>query len=111
VIIELKTPITAHGELRSQIEMRDPTPADVELCGYPIKGLAGGGGGPDPTAISALIARLGNIPPSSVKALSMRDWNSCMAGLMRFFGEPEEEDSPSEPSTSLLSGNGTLGTH
>lgn len=115
--IELRTPIQAHGEERRAIELRDVTPADLTVCGYPIKGLPEGGGGPDPKVISALISRLGNIPPSSVNQMTMRDWNACMAVVLSFFGEREEgepegeNDSSSARLTSPTSGNGTLGTH
>jgi hypothetical protein len=109
--IELRTPIQAHGEERRTIELRDITPADINACGYPFKG----DGTIEASAISALISRLGNIPPSSVNQLTIRDWNACMLKVFSFFGDPEgeEEDSGSSnaPSTSPLSGNGTLGPH
>lgn len=112
-VIALRTPISAHGEERHEIDLRDPTPGDMAACGYPIKGLAEGGGGPDPAVITKLIARLGNIPPGSVDRMHMRDWNACMAHILSFFGEPAEEEpedgtSSTEPSTSRLSGNGSL---
>lgn len=108
MIIELRTPIQAHGEERRAIELRDLTPGDINACGYPFKG----DGTIEAAIVSALIARLGNIPPSSVNQLTMRDWNACMLRVFSFFGDPEaEDDSSSAPSTSLLSGNGTLGPH
>lgn len=108
--IELRTPIQAHGEERRAIELRDITPADINTCGYPFRG----DGTIETTAISALISRLGNIPPSSVNQLTIRDWNACMLVIFSFFGDQEGDNnsgSSNAPLTSPLSGNGTLAPH
>ncbi|EKN6252616.1 TPA: phage tail assembly protein [Yersinia enterocolitica] len=83
--LTLTTPITAHGEEITEIEIRDPTGKDVRELGYPYQL------NPDDSVklLSAVvckyITRLGNIPPSAVDSMSPPDLN--MAGWMvaRFF--------------------------
>lgn len=108
--IKLTEPIQAHGEERSEITLRPPKAADVNACGYPLRLLSGGVTTFDAPAISALIARLGNIPPGSVDHLGMRDWNACMQEILNFFVDVEARSS-SDASTLPTTGNGILAPH
>ena len=81
--IKLSQPITAHGEMLTQLVLREPTAKDIEAT--------------DKAAIDAptkkanhLLAAVAGIPYSSVLLLRLRDWNACMEALaeMGFFEEP-----------------------
>ena|SRR5690242_12789885 len=113
-MITLSEPVQAHGKDLTHIEFRKPNGGDVRACGYPFSMTPNDDGSmtihPQAGPITALIARLGNIPPSSAAALSMPDWNACMAEVLGFFGQsvqPTADEALSNgASTSPGSGNG-----
>lgn len=88
VTIQLTKPITAHGEEIGEITLREMTPADVIECGYPIA-FDGSVVIPQMGPVAKLIARLGGIPPSSVRQMSMPDCNEAMGAILGFLGELE----------------------
>ena len=69
-----------------EIELREPTTADVMACGYPMS-IGDGTATPKADVIGALIARLASIPPSSVKQMSLPDFSKAMTEILGFFGE------------------------
>ena len=85
MILELTSPITAHGEELNEIELREPNGKDVREIGYPyqmnpdesVKLLAG--------VIAKYITRLGNIPPSAVDTMSPSDMNTAGWMVAGFF--------------------------
>jgi len=85
VTISLTKPVTAHGAEIDQLTLREPNGGDVEHCGYPLA-INGASVIPQAAAVSKLIARLSGIPPSSVKQLSMPDYNAAMGAVLGFFG-------------------------
>lgn len=85
VTIPLTRPVTAHGAEIDQLTLREPNGGDVEHCGYPLA-INGASVIPQAAAVSKLIARLSGIPPSSVKQLSMPDYNAAMGAVLGFFG-------------------------
>jgi hypothetical protein len=97
VKITLKKPITAHGKEITEIELREPCGGDVADCGLPFEVSEGANGGSagriDTAAVAAYIAKLGNIPPSSVRSLCVPDFSSCMGVVMGFFGDMTPEPS------------------
>jgi hypothetical protein len=109
-VITLTEPIQAHGREITEIEFRKPTGADVKACGYPFSMTLTEEGNmtmhPQAGAISGLIARLANIPPSSVGQMNFIDWNSCMGEIFSFFGQSIPSELSSGASTSRGSGNG-----
>lgn len=84
--IELSKPVEAHGEQISKLTLRDPVAGDVMECGYPVKSDGKGGGGMDAEVIGKLVVKLANVPPSTVKSLSISDFNKCIEVVMGFFG-------------------------
>jgi Phage tail assembly chaperone proteins, E, or 41 or 14 len=118
MIVELKKSIQAHGEQRNRIELREPNGGDIAACGYPFRFFLGEDGSQmqqiDANAVTALIARLGEIPRGSANQLSLADWNACMTAVFGFFGvtvpDPESLSGPTSStvaSTLPGSGNGT----
>lgn len=89
VTVTLRRPVQAHGEALAAIALREPTGEDIMACGYPLTIVGDGSetrAEPQAAVIGRLIARLGGIPPSSVKALSAADWQDCMGAVLGFFG-------------------------
>lgn len=84
--IKLTKPIDAHGEQITALTLREPVAEDVMVCGYPLT-IGDAEATPNAAAIGKLIARLGGIPPSSVKAMHMADFNKAMGVILSFFGE------------------------
>lgn len=84
--VDLTKPITAHGEEVSALELREPTGGDIVDCGYPFS-IGNGEAQPNAAVVGRLISRLAAIPPSSVAALSARDFNACLGVVLGFFGE------------------------
>ena len=84
--IKLIKPITAHDQEITEIELREPTTGDVMECGYPLT-IGDGVATPNADVIGKIIARLSGIPPSSVKQLSVPDFQVCVGVVLGFFGE------------------------
>lgn len=96
--VKLSKPITAHGVEVSEIELREPLTEDVIEIGQPFLILMRDG---NDTAIelrqnviAKYISKLGAIPMSSVKALSIKDFTTCSAVVMGFFGQGDTETPP-----------------
>jgi hypothetical protein len=109
--MELTKPIQAHGREVSTLEFREPNGGDVAACGFPFRFTVGEDGNqtimPEAASITALIARLGNIPLSSARSLSWQDWMAAMGEVFTFFGQSIPAPSSTAVSTSLGSGNGS----
>lgn len=83
--LTLTTPVMAHGEEITFIELAEPTGKDVRETGYPYQL------NPDAsvTLLSAVVcrylSRLGNIPPGAVDSLSPADMNTAGWMVASFF--------------------------
>ena len=110
-MVKLTQAIQAHGNEIAELEFRKPNGGDVAACGFPFSFTVTEESGttiqPNAPAITAMIARLGNIPLSSAKALAFNDWMTCMGELFSFFGQSIPAGLSNGASTSLGSGNGT----
>lgn len=89
--IQLSRPIVAHGEEVGEITLREPTPEDVMQIGSPqllIPSADGESVGIEirGKVIGQYISRLGSIPMSSVKTMSLGDFTRCQGVVMGFFG-------------------------
>lgn len=74
--IDLSKSIEAHGETLFSITLREPKVGDLLV----MDGITG-----DNARNIALIAKLADIPPSSVHALSIPDYQKLVAVLDDFF--------------------------
>lgn len=83
--IALTKPITVHGDEVTELELREPSAGDVMECGYPLT-IGDGEATPNAETVGKLIARLAGIPPSSVKQMSLPDFNTAMGAVLGFFG-------------------------
>jgi hypothetical protein len=86
--IELRTPVMANGEMAKKLTFREPTGADMVQLGdkWPVNiDWETGVVSPNPAVMSGVISLLGAVPPSTVKALSGKDFATCSHRLMTFF--------------------------
>ncbi|MEJ8324389.1 MULTISPECIES: phage tail assembly protein [Kosakonia] len=81
----LTKPIQAHGETISVLELREPTGKDVRELGFPYVTTGDAGVRLDAGVVAKYIARLGNIPPSSVDTMSPADLNTISWEVAGFF--------------------------
>lgn len=125
VTIPLSKPVQAHGKEIDEIVLRRPIGADFIACGYPLIMIApsetpqddegnfiddapadiGGEFRPNASAIAKLIARCGNVPASTVKALDGADFNDCLMGIVGFLGAGGQARKSSKP-VSISPGSG-----
>lgn len=91
VKVKLRRPIPAHDTEVSELDLREPTAAEVGEIGYPYLVLMRDG---QDTAIELranvamrYISRLAGIPTSSVNKLSIADLSELQGVVMGFFGE------------------------
>ena len=108
ITIQLKRPITAHGKEITEITLRPPEPTDVMEEGIPsllIPSADGSSVGVEirTKVVGRYISRLGAIPVSSVKSMSMGDFNKAMNAVMDFFADGDGEESSSLSTESLTS--------
>jgi hypothetical protein len=86
--VTLRKPIMAHGDEISELKFREPTAGDIEKCGNPVN-LDFQGDSPkmtfDSKAMSAMMSLLAAVPPSTIRQMHPRDWNSAAWNLASFF--------------------------
>jgi hypothetical protein len=88
IVIDLTTPVQAHGETLKQMKFRRPTGGDIMAMGdgYPINiNWETGAVTPNPPVMGQMMSVLAAVPPSTIKALDAEDWSTCAHALMGFF--------------------------
>lgn len=98
VVIKLAKPVKAHGEEVLQLTLREPTVEDQMDLGTPFLIIAGDGETGikiQPKVIAAYVVRLAAVPLSTVKHLSMNEFQLCQAAVLGFFGKGEDESTNS----------------
>jgi hypothetical protein len=87
--VQLRKPIMAHGDEISVLKFREPTAGDIEKCGNPVNIDFNSGSTPkmsfDSKAMSAMMSSLAAVPPSTIKQMHPRDWNTAAWNLASFF--------------------------
>lgn len=90
----LSNPIKVGDEEVSQLELREPTGADLDDLGYPYLVMVGDGEGERielrPKVAGRYISRLAGIPPSAVAKISIADRQLLQGVVMGFFGTAGE---------------------
>jgi hypothetical protein len=81
IVLKLRKMVIANGEETKELRFREPTPADVERCGDPVNIDFMSGDTPkinyDPKAMSMMMAILAGVPPSTIKQMHIKDWESA----------------------------------
>jgi Phage tail assembly chaperone proteins, E, or 41 or 14 len=88
IVVNLTTPIQAHGETVKQMKFRRPTGGDIMAmgAGYPISiNWQSGEITVNPPVMGEMMSLLAAVPPSSIKSMDAEDWATCAYALMRFF--------------------------
>jgi hypothetical protein len=87
----LQKPIQAHGEEVRVLRWREPTGGDIERAGNPVY-LDFSGTNPTITfnekKMATMMSLLTQMPPSSIRQLTAKDWNAVAWKLFRFFTPP-----------------------
>jgi len=87
----LSKPIQAHGEELRELHWREPTGGDIEMAGNPVY-LDFSGAAPSITfnekKMANMMSRLCGVPPSSIRALTAKDWNAVAWKMFKFFTPP-----------------------
>ena len=104
ITYKLSTPIDAHGETLSQIELREPLAADVIKSGMPYQMAYGSSGNSsliiDSPACARLISGLAGIPTSSIGQMSLADFSDLQQLVIGYFvpsGGTQTEDEGARP--------------
>lgn len=93
MIIKLSKPITVGDVEQSQLDLREPTIDDVVECGYPFLLITTDNGTAiqlQPKVVMKYASKLGAVPPSSLKSLSLADLSTLQEAVMGFFGGEAE---------------------
>jgi hypothetical protein len=88
--ITLQKPVQAHGEEVRILKFREPTGADIERCGLPVRFIYMMETGSievqtDGKAMTQMMSLLAAVPPSTIKMLTAQDWVTSSWVLQRFF--------------------------
>lgn len=89
VVVQLRKSVIANGDEVKELTFREPTGADIEAAGSPI--IIDWSTDPptdryDTKAMTAMMARLATVPPSTIRQMSGSDWEFAALQLkFRFF--------------------------
>lgn len=86
--VPLMSPVPAHGGEIVELSFREPTGLDITTIGNPLK-IDFGSNPPavtfDAPVMTAMLAQLAGVPPSTINKLSGRDWVTCAWAASVFF--------------------------
>jgi hypothetical protein len=89
VVVRLRKSVIANGEDVMELTFREPTAADIERCGNPVNVDFFTSETPrmtfDAKSMSAMMSTLAAVPPSTIKQMHPRDWNTAAWNLANFF--------------------------
>jgi hypothetical protein len=87
-VLTLRKRVVANGEDVDKLEFREPTGGDIERIGCPII-LSVFEAQPKPiydgSTMTAMMAHLAGVPPSTIRQLHPVDWQNGAMMLFRFF--------------------------
>src|SRR6516162_5552805 len=87
-IVTLRKPVIANGEEVKELSFREPTAGDIDRAGNPV--LLDMCSDPpkitfDAKAMTAMMAALATVRPSTIKQMHPKDWNTAALQLAGFF--------------------------
>ncbi|PCJ68201.1 MAG: hypothetical protein COA62_15670 [Rhodobiaceae bacterium] len=98
-ILELSSPLAAHGTEYTELTFRQPIGSDVMKLGLPMSIKSGNGlkvgkttMSIDAVVIAEYVSRLASIPTSSVKLMSVKDLMRAQELVVSPFGEGDSDD-------------------
>ena len=88
ITVALRKAIIANGEEVKELKFREPTAGDIDRSGNPVE-LDMFSDPPkikfDAKAMTAMMAALAAVPPSTIKQMHPKDWNTAAWQLAGFF--------------------------
>lgn len=102
-VYKLSKPVTAHGELVSELTLREPVTKDVIELGMPtliVLGDTGTGVEVRTKVVAKYISRLAAVPMGTVESLSLGDHANLTGVVMGFFGQSDGEEPSTPPARS-----------
>ena len=88
IVIDLKKPVMANGEMVKKLTFREPTGADMVQIGekWPVNiDWQTGVVTPNPEIMGNVMSQLAAVPPSTIRSLRGKDFSTCAHALMGFF--------------------------
>lgn len=89
LVINLRKNIIANGDEVDKLEFREPTAGDIERIGNPVNIDFLSGDTPkatfDSKMMTQMMAALAGVPPSTIRQMNTRDWNTAAYSLATFF--------------------------
>lgn len=89
LVVKLRKPVIANGDEVNELRFREPTAGDIEKCGNPVSIDFMSGDTPklsfDAKSMTQMMAMLAAVPPSTIRQMHPRDWNSAAWSLTSFF--------------------------
>jgi hypothetical protein len=90
IVSLLRHPVrNGDGEQVSELRFREPNAGDIEACGNPVILDLVGQERPkvnfDAKSMTQMMARLAAVPPSSIRQMHPKDWNTAAWMLTNFF--------------------------
>jgi hypothetical protein len=87
-VVKLRKSVIANGDETNELSFREPTAGDIERFGNPV--LLDMGLDPpritfDSKAMTQMMASLATVPPSTIRQMHTKDWNTCAWQLAGFF--------------------------
>jgi hypothetical protein len=93
LIIPLRKSVIAHGDEVKELKFREPNAGDIEACGSPVMIDFLSSDTPKITfetkSMFAMMSRLANVPPSTIKSMHTKDWGYAALALAHRFFIPE----------------------
>jgi len=89
IIVPLRKAIIANGDEVSELKFREPTAGDIERTGNPVIIDMMSGDTPkvtfDAKSMTQMMALLATVPPSTIRQMHPKDWNTAAWSLASFF--------------------------
>lgn len=89
IVIQLRKSVIANGDEVKELSFREPTAADIERVGNPVNVDMLSGDVPklsfDAKAMTQMMGLLAAVPPSTIRQMHTRDWNTAAWQLASFF--------------------------
>lgn len=90
IVIKLRNKIIANGDEVDEITFREPTASDIERVGNPVNIDLSSATGEvkvtfDSKAMTQMMSLLAAVPPSTIRQMKTKDWNSAAWSLASFF--------------------------
>jgi hypothetical protein len=87
-VLPLTKSVIANGEETMELKFREPTGADIANCGNPVN-VDFSQDPPkityDGKAMTAMLALLATVPPSTIRNLTAKDWETAALLVTDFF--------------------------